>query len=136
MQGNELSFLEFIGCHGLDIFPISFGCGFSIVHHEWQLKNFHAWESTCRVARQSPNNVDHAVPRLVVQLHRRAAQLHGGISFKFDASARVLFDLVHPCFVHVEPHIGLRGHEGVKLQSHSLLGKTCQGWRCDGGCGT
>ena len=62
-----------------------------------------------------------AVLGLVIQLHRRAAQLHGRIAFKLDTAAGLFFNLVHPRFVHGEPHIGLWRHEGVKLECYGLL---------------
>ena len=136
LQSNDVRFLELIGCHGLHIFPIGFGGGLCVGHHERQLKHFNAGETTCGVARQCPDDVDHTVAGLIVQLHRRTAQLHGRVSFKFDAATRVFFNLVHPCFVHVEPHIGLGRHEGVKFEGHCLLGQTSEGWRCKGRCCT
>jgi hypothetical protein len=47
-----------------------------------------------------PDNVDHAITGLIVELHWRATQLHGGIALEFDATTRFLFNLVHPGFVH------------------------------------
>jgi hypothetical protein len=79
------------------------------------------------VAGQRPDDIDHAVLGLVVQLHRRAAELHGGVGLELDATARLGLDLLHPGLVHVEPHIGLRRHEGVELQRHRLLGQRGQG---------
>ena len=123
-----MRFFELIGCHGLHIFPIGFGGGFGIGHHERKFKNFNAWEAPSCVAWQGPDNVDHAIACLVIQLHRCTTQLHSRVGFKFDATTRFFFNLVHPCFVHVEPHVGLRCHEGVKFQGDGLLGKTCEGW--------
>ena len=130
LQGNHMGVLEFVSGHGLDVFPISLGSGFGICHHERQLKYFDARKASCRAAWQGPNHIDHTVAHLVVQLHRCAAQLHGGIGFELDATARVFFDLVHPCFVHVEPHIGHWSHEGMKLQGDGLLGLAVED-RCD-----
>jgi hypothetical protein len=88
-----------------------------------QLEHFDAREATRGVARQGPDDVDHAVLGLVVQLHRRTAELHGRVGLELDAAARVFGDLVHPGLVHVEPHVGLWRHEGVELEGDALLGK-------------
>ena len=127
---------ELIGRHGLNILPVGLGSGFCIVHHEGQFKYFNPRETARCIAGQCPNNVDNAIARLVVQLNRCTAQLHGGVGFKLNATARFFFNLVHPCFVHVEPHIGLWRHEGVKLQCDCLLGKSRNGWGADGGYST
>ena len=42
--------------------------------------------------------------------------VHGRIRLELDASARILFDLLHPRLVHVQPDVGRRRHERVELQ--------------------
>jgi hypothetical protein len=86
-------------------------------------------EAAGGVARQRPDDVDHAVARLVVQLHGRAAQLHGRVGLELDAAARILFDLVHPGLVHVQPDVGRRRHEGVELERDGLLREAGEGGR-------
>ena len=82
-----MSFFELISGHGLNIFPVSLGSCFGIGHHERQFKHFNAREATCRVAWKCPNDVHHAIARLIVKLNGRTAQLHGGIGFKLDTAA-------------------------------------------------
>ena len=134
LQGDNLCFFELIGCHGLHVFPICLRGSLCVGHHERQLKHFNTWEATCGVPWQRPNDVNDAIACLVVQLNGRTAQLHGGVGFKFNAAARFFFNLVHPRFVHVEPHIGLWRHEGVKFQRDGLLCKTSQCRRCNSSC--
>ncbi|MDT4855061.1 hypothetical protein FQZ97_893990 [compost metagenome] len=137
LQGDRLHFLELVLGDGLHVFPVGLGGGFGVVHHERQLEYLDAREAARRVARQRPDDVDDAVARLVVQLHRRATELHGGVGLELDATARVLLDLVHPGLVHVQPHVGLRCHEGVELERDALLGHAHQGGcaECHGGTG-
>jgi hypothetical protein len=136
MQGNDLHILELVRCHRLHVLPVGLGGGFGIVHHERQLEHLDARETAGGVAGQGPDDVHHAVLGLVIQLHRRAAELHGRIGLELDAPARLGLHLRHPGLVHVEPHIGLRRHEGMELEGHRLLGERGQA-RCAerGGCG-
>jgi hypothetical protein len=116
LQRDDLRVLELVGRHRLHVLPVRLGRGLGVGHHEGQLEHLDAREAAGRVAGQGPDDVDDAVARLVVQLHRRAAQLHGGVALELDAAAGVLLDLVHPGLVHVQPDVGLRRHEGVELE--------------------
>ena len=127
LQRDHLRVLELVGRHGLHVLPIGLGRGFGIAHDERQLEHLDAREAAGRVAGQRPHHVDHAVARLVVQLHRRAAQLHGRIGLELDAAARVLLDLVHPRLVHVQPDVGRGRHEGVELERDRLLREGAEG---------
>ena len=129
MQRQHLCVLELIGGHGLHILPIGPGGRLGIGHHEGQLKHFHPREAAGRVARKRPDNIHHAVFGLVIELHGGAAQLHGRVGFKLDASAGLFFNLVHPDFVHVQPDVGQRCHEGMKLERDGLLRQAAQGRR-------
>jgi hypothetical protein len=100
VQRKHLRFLELVGALGLEVLPVGLGGGLGVVHHERQLEDLDAREAPGRVARQRPDDIDHAVARLVVQLHRRAAELHGGVGLELDATAGFLLDLVHPGLVH------------------------------------
>ena len=126
MQGDDLCFLELIRRMRLHVLPEGFGRGLGVVHHERQLEHLRAREAPGGVAGKGPHDVDHTVTRLVIELHRRAAELHGGVGLELDAPARVFLDLVHPGLVHGEPDIGLRRHEGVELERDGLLGKAAE----------
>jgi len=82
--------------------------------------------SSSGVARQRPHDVDHTVAGLVVQLHRRAAQLHGRVGLELDAAGGLLLDLLHPRLVHAQPHVAHGRHEGVELEGDGLLGQARQ----------
>ena len=118
LQCQDLHVFELVSSHGLHIFPIRFGGCFSIGHYERKLEDFNAREAASGIARQCPDDINHAVFSLVIQLHRCAAQLHSWVGFKLDTTTRFFFNLVHPRFVHVQPNVGLRCHEGMKLECH------------------
>ena len=126
MQGQHLGVFELICSLGLHIVPISARRGFGIAHHEGQLKHLHTGEPPGGVARKRPDDVGHAVLDLFIELCWRAAQLHGRVALKLDATAGFQLDPAHPGFVHVEPNIRLGGHEGVELQGDGLLGPNRQ----------
>ena len=85
MQGNDLHILELVRCHRLHVLPVRLGGGFRIAHHERQLEHLDTRETAGGVAGQGPDDIHHAVLGLVIQLHRRAAELHGGIGLELDA---------------------------------------------------
>ena len=126
MQGQHLGVFELICSLGLHIVPISARGGFGIAHHEGQLKHLHTGEPPGGVTRKRPDDVGHAVLDLFIELCWRAAQLHGRVALKLDATAGFQLDPAHPGFVHVEPNIRLGGHEGVELQGDGLLGPNRQ----------
>jgi hypothetical protein len=126
VQRKHLRVLEFVGGDGLHILPVRLRGRLGVVHHEWQLEHFDAGEATRGVGGQRPDDVDDAVLGLVVQLHRRATELHRRIALELDAPAGLLLDLFHPRLVHGEPHVGLRRHEGVELERHGLLRQAAQ----------
>ena len=132
MQGQHLGVFELISGLGLHIVPIGARRGFSIAHHEGQLKHLHTGEPPGGVARKRPDDVGHAVLDLLIELRWRAAQLHGRVALKLDATAGFQLDPAHPGFVHVEPNIRLGGHEGVELQGDGLLGPNRQARRRQG----
>jgi hypothetical protein len=137
VQRQHLGFLELVRALGLEVFPIGLGRGLGVVHHERQLKHLDAREAPGGVGRQCPHDVDHTITRLVVQLHRRAAQLHGRVALELDAPTAFFFNLVHPRLVHGEPDVAHRRHEGVELQRDALLRQArkvgCAQHRCGGG---
>jgi hypothetical protein len=129
MQGQHLHVLEFIGCDGLNVFPVGLGGCLGVVHHERKLERLDARETACRVAGEGPDDVDHAVLGLVIELHGRSAQLHGGVALELDAAARLLLDLFHPRLVHGQPHVGLWRHEGMELERDGLLRQAAEAGR-------
>ena len=116
-----MGILELVGALRLEVLPVRLRRGLGVVHDEGQLKDLDARESPGRAAANRPDDVDDTVARLVVQLNRSAAQLHGGVALELDAPAGFLLHLLHPRLVHQQPDVGHRGHEGVELQRHGLL---------------
>jgi hypothetical protein len=63
---------------------------------EGQLEHLGLGEAAGLVGRQGPHEVGHAVPRLVEELRRRAAQLHGRVDLALQLVVGFLGDLVAP----------------------------------------
>ena len=126
VQRQHLRVFVFVCTFGLYVFPKRLRGRFGVVHHEGQFKNFCTRKTPSRVPGQSPDHIDYAVFGLVIKLYWGATQLHGRIAFKFDATPGLFFHFLHPGLVHGQIHRRLRGHEGVKLQGHALLGQTRQ----------
>src|SRR5690606_22933397 len=78
------------------------------------------------------------VARLVVELRRRTAELHGREDIDLDPTAGVAFDLLRPRREELGVSVGQGREEVVHLQRHlrSLAeGDAGDGGRGDGGCG-
>jgi hypothetical protein len=85
---------------------------------EGELEHLGAREAAGRVAGQGPDDVDHAVLRLVVQLRRLAAQLHGREDLDLDLAAGQLGDLLGPRVEQLRVRIGLGRQEVMQPQRH------------------
>ena len=64
--------------------------------HGRQLEHLRARKHAGRVAGQGPDDVGDTVPRLAVELGRRAAERHRGIDLDLDAAVRLLLDPARP----------------------------------------
>jgi hypothetical protein len=100
--------------------PIGRTRGAGVRHHEGQFEHLGAGIATGRIAHHCPDDVGHAVNRLIHQFGWRTAKLHGGIALHLDATVAVRFDLVGPDIQYKFRHIGLRRQELVKAQCHFL----------------
>ena len=124
---QQLGFAVVVGRHGSQVLVQRLGGGFGVGHHERQLEGFRLGEAARAVAGQGPDDVHYAVLYLVVQLGRCSAELHARVALKLDATTGLFFHLLHPGFVHGEPHIGHGCHEGMELERDALLGKAHDG---------
>ena len=70
---------------------------------------------------QRPDDVDDAVPRLIVELRRRAAELHGGEDVDLDLAAGILLDHLRPRRQHLGVAVGDGRQEVMQLQRHLRL---------------
>ena len=110
--------------------PISRRHGACVGHHERQFKHLSARETTGGIAHNRPDNICHAVDRLVHQFRWFAAQLHGGITLHLDAAIAIGLNLVGPDVQHQFGHIGLWWQELVHPQRNVLRHGGCGGQRC------
>jgi hypothetical protein len=90
---------------------------------KWQLEHFGRWETPRRRSRQRPDDVDDAVPGLIVQLRWRTPELHGWKDVDLDLSARVLLDHFRPWRQHLGVTVGHRRQEVVQLEGDLRLGQ-------------
>ena len=104
---------------------------------ERQLEHLGRGEAAGGRARQRPDDIDHAVARLIVELRRRAAELHRREDVDLDLAARVLLDHLGPRRQHLGVAVGHRRQEVVQFQRHLRLSErgTSDGWRSKHGAG-
>ncbi len=98
--------------------------GFARCHHERQLKGFRLGEAPWRITNQRPDEVNHTILRLVHQIGRFAAQLHGRIEFHLDLAAGFGLNLFSPWCQHLCRNGCLRRQHLVQFQHH--IGGCCR----------
>ena len=92
-------------------------------HHEGQLEHLDQREAARGVAEQGPHHVGDAILRLVVELARRAAELHRRIDLALEATAGILGQPVAPGSEDLG--VGRRGgRQEVMDAERDLLGKS------------
>src|SRR5690606_31422396 len=91
---------------------------------EWQFEHFGLVEAPRGVAQHRPGDVGNAVARLVKQLRRGAAKLHGAVHLNLDAPIGFGFDLLDPGRDRLGRNRGLRRQKLVQSQGHGFLRKS------------
>ncbi len=120
VHGDELDVLELVGGELLDVLLDGARGGLGAAAHEGQFEDFRLGEAAGGVAQHGPGEVDDAVPGLVEQLRRRAAQLHGVEQLHLDAAARFGFHLLRPGREGTRRDGGLRRQHLVQPQRDRL----------------
>ena len=87
--------------------------------NERQLENLQPRETTGGVARQAPDDIDHAVLDLIHKLRRLAAQLHRWVKLNLQLAAGFLLDLLDPR--HEEVLYRIRGRRQKCVQPKGYL---------------
>ena len=96
VDAEQLDAGELVDRIGLDILLEGDRRRFALGHHEGQLEDFRLGEAARRVAEHGPDQVDDAVLGLVVEVRRRAAELHGRIELELEPAARCFLDPLGP----------------------------------------
>ncbi len=120
MHREQLHALELVEGVLLDVVPQRRAAALGVPGHERQLEYLRLDEASGLVGRYRPDDIRHAVARLVEELRRRAAQLHRRVDLALDPAARLLADLLAPRVEHLRLNGGLRRQEVMQLQ-HDLL---------------
>ena len=129
VHGDELDALELVERVLLDVVPQRRAARLGVLRHERQLEHLGLEETAGLVRRHGPDDVGHAVARLVEELRRRAAELHRRINLALDPAPRLLAELVAPRREELRLDRRLRRQEMMDPQYHLLRAGCVSGER-------
>ena len=138
-ETQQLDVGRFLGEVGIGVFLRCLGVDDAAARaDEGQLEHLGRREAARCRSGQRPNDVDHAVARLVVELRRRAAELHGRENLDLEFAARALLHHLRPRRQHLGVAVGHRRQEMMQPQRHLRLSE-CRpgdGWSGERGAGS
>ena len=139
VDAEELDAGELVHRIGFDEFVERDGGRLALGDHEGQLEHFRFGEAAGRVAEHGPDQIDDAVLGLVVEVGRRAAELHGRIELELQPAARGVRHALHPRLDGLGGDRRLRGQHLVHAQGCHILcpddGGGSKGCSAGGGTG-
>src|SRR3972149_2546468 len=124
VYGDDLDVLELVLEILHVIFPSRLAVLLRVAGDERKLEGFALGETSRGVTGQRPDDIDDTVLDLVVQLRRRAAELHRGIELDFDLAAGFGFDFLRPFGDESLRHRRLR-RQGLGNAERHLLRERC-----------
>src|SRR2546423_316601 len=116
MRGNQLGSFEFVERILLHVLPQGGTTRLGALRHERQLEYFRLDKAAGLIGWDRPDDVGHAIARLIEELWWRAAQLHRRINLTLQAPVRFLVDLLAPRVEELRLDRRLRRQEMMDLQ--------------------